>query len=214
MNAPPFDLPILFEDDRLLVLDKPSGLLSVPGRGEHLTDSLAHRVQARFPDARVVHRLDRDTSGVLVMALDLAAQQALSRQFEMRTVAKCYMAIVAGQVATDAGRIDLPLAKDMTQRLPPRHGVDHEHGRPAVTEYRVLARDALSSRLELRPETGRSHQLRVHLAAIGHPILGDPIYGPMVPEIAGVRLMLHALSLVIDHPTTGERMTWTAPCPF
>lgn len=208
------DLPVLFEDNRLLVLDKPSGLLSVPGRGEQLKDSLAHRVQARFPDARVVHRLDRDTSGVLVMALDLAAQQALSRQFEMRTVAKVYEAMVEGQMSADAGRIELPLAKDMTQQLPPRHRVDHQHGRPAVTEYRVLARNADSTRLELRPETGRSHQLRVHLAAVGHPILGDPIYGPTVPEIAGVRLMLHALSLAVDHPATGQRMTWTAPCPF
>ncbi len=214
MNRAPVPLPVLYEDDRVLVLDKPSGLLSVPGRGEHLTDSLAHRVQACFPDARVVHRLDRDTSGVMVMALDLAAQQSLSRQFEMRTVAKCYVAIVAGQIATDSGRIDLPLAKDMTQQLPPRHCVDHKHGRPAVTEYRVLARHADSTRLELRPETGRSHQLRVHLAAIGHPILGDPIYGPLSPETAWMRLMLHALSLALDHPATGQRMTWTAPCLF
>jgi tRNA pseudouridine32 synthase/23S rRNA pseudouridine746 synthase len=210
-NAP---LSILLHDGLLLVLDKPSGLLAVPGRGEHLADCLALRAQALFPQALVVHRLDRDTSGVLVMALDLETQQALSRQFEERQVEKVYVAVVAGQVAGDAGEIDLPLAKDFSQTLPPRHRVDHERGRPAVTRWRVLSREVRGTRLELRPLTGRSHQLRVHLAELGHPILGDPIYADAPARTAAERLMLHAWKLKFLHPTTGEHVECVAPCPF
>lgn len=211
MNVP---LPILYQDARLLVLDKPSGLLAVPGRGEHLADCLASRAQATFPDARVVHRLDRDTSGVLAMALGLESQRALARQFEERQVEKVYVAIVAGSVAGDAGEIDLPLAKDFEQAQPPRHRVDHQRGRSAVTRWRVLERDARQTRLELRPLTGRSHQLRVHLESLGHPILGDPIYAEGSARSASARLLLHALRLTFAHPEGGRVIECTAPCPF
>lgn len=211
---PGVTLAILYKDDRLLVLDKPSGLLTVPGRGEELADSLSRRAQALFPSARVVHRLDRDTSGVVLMALDLEAQQNLSRQFEERQAEKRYVAIVAGDVAQDEGEIDLPLAKDFSQSLPPRHRVDREHGRPAVTRWRVLERTPRGTRLELRPLTGRSHQLRVHLAELGHPILGDPIYGDAASQAGVDRLMLHAEWLKVIHPASEVWVEWRAKCPF
>ncbi len=206
------DLPIIFRDDHLLVLDKPSGLLAVPGRGPELADCLSARVQAIFPAALVVHRLDRDTSGVFLMALTPQAQRELGRQFEARTVEKRYVAIVHGSPREPEGVIELPLRKDFDR--PPRHMVDLELGRPAVTRYRVLESTGDQSRLELSPLTGRSHQLRVHLAAIGHPILGDPLYAEEAVQMLASRLMLHAESLAIEHPVSGERVQWMAPVPF
>jgi len=196
-------------DSALIALDKPSGLLAVPGRGPDKADCLATRVQRLYPDARVVHRLDRDTSGVMVMALTRQAERSLARQFQTRRVAKRYIAVVAGGVAEDRGRIDLPLRKDMTRKYV--HIVDHARGKPAVTDYRVIDRLADRTRLELAPLTGRSHQLRVHLRAIGHPILGDPLYGD---ADAAPRLMLHAQRLELTHPTTGEAIAFAAPRPF
>lgn len=206
-------LTVLYDDDRIAVLVKPAGLLSVPGRGPDNQDCLARRAARRFPGARIVHRLDRDTSGVVVMGLDAEAHRELSRQFEARRVEKRYTAVVAGPVAADGGDIDLPMRKDM-DAAGPRHIVDHEHGRAALTHYRVLHRDTDRTRLQLRPVTGRSHQLRVHLSRIDHPILGDDIYAP--PEIAAMtdRLMLHAEALTLTHPATGEVMTFEAPCSF
>jgi len=166
---------ILHADGWLLAVDKPAGLLTVPGRGPARRDALIVRLQRRRPTARIVHRLDRDTSGLLLVALDAAVHRALSARFARRQVEKRYVAEVEGVVDRDAGRIDLPLRKDLQRRY--RHRVDPDRGKPAVTEYRVLARTAFSSRVELRPITGRSHQIRVHLAAIGHPIVGDPLYG-------------------------------------
>jgi tRNA pseudouridine32 synthase/23S rRNA pseudouridine746 synthase len=206
---------VIHADRHLLVLDKPPGLLSVPGLGPANQDCLARRAAAAHPGARIVHRLDRETSGVIAMALDADTHRNLSRQFERREVDKCYVAVVAGLVERDEGEIALPLRKDLDPPTPgPRHIVDHEQGRRALTRYRVLARDDDRTRLELRPLTGRSHQLRVHLEAIGHPILGDDLYAP--PEVVALadRMLLHAESLSLTHPTTDERMTFETPCPF
>ncbi len=211
--TPPAGLPpILHRDQHMVVLDKPSGLLSVPGIGPENADSLAGRVQDNFPGALIVHRLDRDTSGVIIMALDPQSHRELSRQFQDRKVGKRYVAIVAGFVKESEGLINLPLRKDMDR--PPRHIVDHAHGKRAVTEWRILQRETEQTRIELQPQTGRSHQLRVHMKSINHPILGDDLYAP--PEVLEMsdRLMLHALSLAIAHPVTGAPMTFTADCPF
>ena len=163
-------------DERLIVLDKPSGLLAVPGRGPHLQDCLSARVQAERPGALVVHRLDRDTSGLIVMALDAQAQRELSRQFAERQVAKRDLAVAWGQPAAEQGTIDLPLRKDFDH--PPRHCIDPLSGKPAQTDWRTVERLADRVRLELQPITGRSHQIRLHLATLGHPILGDNLYAP------------------------------------
>jgi tRNA pseudouridine32 synthase/23S rRNA pseudouridine746 synthase len=203
---------ILHRDERIIVLDKPTGLLSVPGIGPEKADCLAARVSAAFPGARNVHRLDRDTSGVIVMAFDAEAHRALSVQFQDRLVEKRYVAVVAGALAEDAGVIDLPLRKDLDR--PPRQMIDHERGRPSVTGWRVETRAGDRTRLDLAPLTGRSHQLRLHLATIGHPILGDDLYAPPDVRAMADRLLLHALTLAIVHPSTAERMTFTAPCPF
>jgi tRNA pseudouridine32 synthase/23S rRNA pseudouridine746 synthase len=209
------DFEVIHADRHLLVLDKPPGLLSVPGLGPGNQDCLARRAAAAHPGARIVHRLDRETSGVMTMALDADTHRTLSRQFERREVGKCYVAVVAGLVECDEGEIALPLRKDLDPPTPgPRHIVDHEQGRPALTRYRVLARDDDRTRLELRPLTGRSHQLRVHLEAIGHPILGDDLYAPPSVVAMADRLLLHAQTLSLTHPTTGEHMTFEAPCPF
>jgi tRNA pseudouridine32 synthase/23S rRNA pseudouridine746 synthase len=204
--------PVLFADSWLVAADKPSGLLSVPGRGADLADCLAARLAEELGPLRVVHRLDRDTSGVILFARDLETQRQLSRQFEERSVEKRYVGVVAGVVAADEGVIDLPLAKDWDH--PPRHKVDHDHGRPATTLWRVLARESDRTRLALFPRTGRSHQLRVHLAAVGHPLLGDPLYAS--PEVLALspRLLLHAEELACVHPATSERISLRAEPPF
>jgi len=203
---------ILYRDDRLIVLNKPAGLLSVPGIGPEKADCLAARVATACPGARIVHRLDRDTSGVIIMALDAQAHRQLSVQFQDRLVEKKYLAIVAGAVEGDEGSIDLPMRKDLDD--PPRQIIDHEQGREAATMWRVLARDFDRTRLELTPLTGRSHQLRLHMKVLGHPILGDDLYAPAEVLAMADRLMLHALSLSIVHPSTAERRTFEAPCPF
>jgi tRNA pseudouridine32 synthase/23S rRNA pseudouridine746 synthase len=199
-------------DDRIIVVNKQTGLLSVPGIGPEKADCLVARVAAIHPGARIVHRLDRDTSGVIVMARDAEAHRHLSVQFQERQVEKVYVAVASGVIAEDAGEIDLPIRKDLDDT--PRQIVDHEHGRPALTRWRVLERGRDRTRLELRPHTGRSHQLRLHLKTIGHPILGDDLYAPPDVRAAADRLLLHALSLTIAHPGTAAPMTFTAPCPF
>ncbi len=231
-------LNVIHRDERILVLNKPTGLLSVPGIGPDKQDCLAVRAAAEFPGARIVHRLDRDTSGVIIMAFDAEAHRELSRQFHDREVRKRYIAIVAGLVEDEAGEINLPMRKDMDPANAPRQVIDHEQGRSAVTRYRVLERgpvnslsphhltpspqeegeaerDALmTTRLELQPITGRSHQLRLHLKCIGHPILGDDLYAPPEAEQMADRLLLHAEALWVAHPGTAEPMTFEAPCPF
>ena len=209
---PPTDpLAILHEDHELLFADKPAGLLSVPGKGEHLADCLLARVQAAFPTALLVHRLDRDTSGVMVFALTPHAQRHLGLQFENRQTRKHYVARVAGRLEPRKGTVDLPLAVDWPNR--PRQRVDHENGRAAQTDWTVLRAGDAESRVRLAPRTGRSHQLRVHMLALGHPILGDPFYAEGAAR-AHPRLMLHSESLRLRHPDGGRGLTVTAPAPF
>ncbi len=210
--SPPDEaLRILHHDAQIVVVDKPAGLLSVPGRGEHLADCLIARLARVFPDVLLVHRLDRDTSGVMVFALNKAAQRDLSAEFEARRTKKVYVARVWGAMAEKSGRIDLPLAVDWPNR--PRQKVDHQAGRPSVTDWRVLRVEDGTTRLRLMPVTGRSHQLRVHMLAIGHPILGDTIYAEG-PARDFPRLMLHAESLRIRHPEAGKSYTFTTKAPF
>lgn len=209
---PPQDpLVILHEDSDIVVVDKPSGLLSVPGRGEHLSDCLISRVQAAFPTALLVHRLDRDTSGVMVFALAPHAQRNLSMQFEKRKTKKTYVARVWGKMAEKSGTVDLPLIVDWPNR--PRQMVDHENGKPAITDWRALKVSDGETRVRLSPKTGRSHQLRVHMLALGHVILGDPLYAEE-EALAFPRLMLHSEELRISHPESGKGMAFRAKAPF
>ncbi len=209
-SPPPDDgLAVVFMDDHLIALDKPSGLLSVPGKGEALADCLEARVQARFPQALTVHRLDRDTSGLVVMAMTAQAQRHLGLQFERRKLAKTYVAVVSGVVEIDEGEIDLPLIADWPNR--PLQKVCFEQGKPALTRWRVVERGASSTRVLLEPHTGRSHQLRVHLKELGYPILGDPMYGD---ASSAPRLMLHAHTLELHHPADGARLRLEALEPF
>ncbi|HEY2927384.1 pseudouridine synthase [Piscinibacter sp.] len=204
---------ILYRDDALLAVDKPAGMLSVPGRGEGKRDCVAARVQAMFADALVVHRLDMATSGLLLMARGAAAQRRLGMAFAQREVDKRYVAVVAGRPPA-SGEIDLPLSADWPNR--PMQKVDREHGKPSLTRYRVLDYDAASdtARVELEPLTGRSHQLRVHLCALGHPIVGDALYAPPAIRSGATRLLLHACGLRMPHPTTGEPLALASAAPF
>jgi tRNA pseudouridine32 synthase/23S rRNA pseudouridine746 synthase len=209
---PPNDaLDILYEDSHIVVVNKPSGLLSVPGRGEHLADCLLSRVQSVFPEALLVHRLDRDTSGVMVFAMTAHAQRSLSMQFEKRTTKKTYIARVAGEVGEKTGTVDLPLIVDWPNR--PLQKVCHETGKPAVTDWRVLKSGGGESRMRLSPKTGRSHQLRVHMLAIGHVILGDPLYATGA-ALNHPRLMLHSEELRLNHPESGKGLSFRAKAPF
>lgn len=214
--APP-DVPlrVLYRDPEILVVDKPEGLLSVPGRGPERADCLIARLRAEFPEVLLVHRLDLDTSGVMVFALTRAAQGHLGRQFEARAVRKVYRARLWGHLFPAQGRVDLPLVVDWPNR--PRQHVNHETGRPAVTDWRVLRHEGTAAAGEtwvrLMPQTGRSHQLRVHMAETGHPILGDPLYAEGAAR-AFPRLMLHAETLRLRHPASGVMMGFSAPCPF
>ena len=212
--VPPPDtgLSVLYADEALVVVDKPAGLLSVPGRGDDRQDCMALRVQREFPDALVVHRLDMATSGILVMGRGAAMQRALSMAFEQRVADKRYEAIVEGLLAEDSGDIDLPLATDWPRR--PRQMVCFERGKPSLTRFRVLARDPLAqrTRVSLAPVTGRSHQLRVHLLALGHPIVGDALYLAEPPREA--RMLLHACELSLPHPAHGTPCQWRSAVPF
>ncbi len=199
-------------DAHLLALDKPSGLLSVPAKPPGPQDCLEARARTAYPDALLVHRLDGDTSGIMVFARSKLAQRHLNWQFERRQVSKTYVARVAGRVAGEAGRIDLPLICDWPNR--PRQMVCHARGRPSVTEWRVIGREADATRLELTPLTGRSHQLRVHLLSLGHPILGDPFYATGAAFEAADRLQLHAARLGFRHPDGGAHVAFASPVPF
>ncbi len=209
-DPPPGDPVLIHADDNLLVVEKPAGLLSVPGKAEGGGDCLIARLAAVWPEVLLVHRLDLDTSGVMVFARTKAAQGALGRQFEERRTKKVYVARVAGRLQPKVGRVDLPLTVDWPNR--PRQHVNHETGRAAVTDWRVVRSDAEESRVRLMPRTGRSHQLRVHCQALGHPILGDPLYSERAEDWP--RMMLHAESLRLKHPATGVSMTFSSPCPF
>ncbi|MGJ8587521.1 MAG: RluA family pseudouridine synthase [Yoonia sp.] len=210
--APPQDpLTILHDDHQVLLVDKPSGLLSVPGKGPHLADCLLARVQAAFPMALLVHRLDRDTSGVMIFALTPHAQRHLGLQFEKRQTKKTYVARVWGEMTEKTGTVDLPLIVDWPNR--PKQMVDHETGKQAVTDWRVMRAKDNETRVKLMPRTGRSHQLRVHMQALGHPILGDPFYATGEAR-EYPRLMLHSETLQFRHPDGGKGMRITAKCPF
>ncbi len=207
-------LDLLYRDAHLLVLNKPSGLLSVPGRGVLHRDSLSVRVQDEYPEAQVVHRLDMDTSGLVMMARNREVQRNLSLLFQDRRIIKHYIALVEGQVQQDNGEIDLPLTSDWRNR--PRQMVDFHGGKPSLSRYRVLTRDiqAHTTRVELAPETGRTHQLRVHMLMLGHAILGDNLYAGPVARARSDRLLLHASALTFIHPVTGNSMHLISECPF
>lgn len=203
---------ILYQDTSILVVCKPAGLLSVPGRGADKQDCLWRRVQQHHPTARIVHRLDQATSGLLVLALDADSHRRLSIQFQQRIPRKRYQAIVAGIPDRPCGRIELALRCDWDNR--PRQMVDPVQGKPAITDWQYVETLGDRSRLLLFPVTGRSHQLRVHMQALGHPILGDAFYAPPAIQAAAPRLLLHAEQLALQHPLSGEWMTFSAPCPF
>lgn len=209
---------LLYEDDDLLAVDKPAGLLSVPGRGETKQDCLSRRVQDTRPSALVVHRLDMATSGVLLMAKHPGMQHQLGALFEKRQIEKRYIAVVDGLLAQDTGQVSAPLCCDWPNR--PRQHVDPLHGRPALTRYTLLERrvdnrgNSGTSRVLLMPETGRSHQLRVHMQVLGHPILGDELYAPASVAQASDRLLLHAVSLSFIHPASGEALAIHSDVPF
>ena len=210
-------IEIIYQDDAIVVLNKPSSLLSVPGRGADKQDCLSSRVQAVFPDALVVHRLDMATSGLLVFARSLAHQRTLGNAFAAREVHKRYVAIVSGLLTTpidDWHTIDLPIIVDWPNR--PLRIIDHTLGKPSTTRYRSLLTNPQdnTTRVELEPVTGRSHQLRVHLQALGHPILGDTLYAPGRVALQAPRLLLHATHLRFNHPSHGTPIEFDCPAGF
>ena len=209
---PPLDpLDIIYEDAEFVIVNKPSGLLSVPGKGKHLSDCLLERLKLIFPDALLVHRLDRDTSGLIIFALTKFSQRHISLQFEKRQIKKAYVADVWGKLDKKRGVVNLPLIVDWPNR--PMQHVDHEIGKEAITEWKVQRYSKVSTRVKLIPKTGRSHQLRVHMKEIGHPILGDPFYA--TGKAADFpRLMLHAESLRFNHPNGGKGVQFKVVCPF
>jgi tRNA pseudouridine32 synthase/23S rRNA pseudouridine746 synthase len=209
-NPPDVPLSILYEDRSLLVVDKPPGLLSVPGKLEGRADCLETRLRRAYPGTLLVHRLDCDTSGVMIFARNKAAQGFLGQEFEQRRAKKTYIARVSGRLAPETGRVDLPIGVDWPNR--PRQMVDPVKGRAAVTDWEVIDRTETETRVRLSPLTGRSHQLRVHMLALGHPILGDPIYSEAAD--AYPRLMLHAETLALHHPDTKDWISFSAPIPF
>lgn len=216
------DIVVRYEDEALLVLDKPAGLLSVPGRGADKQDCLSARVQRRWPDALVVHRLDMATSGLIIMARGLHMQRVLSQMFASRQVEKRYEAVVDGQLPVTnvpTGQepwqlIDLPIWLDWPQR--PRRSIDRQRGQPSQTRWRPLANapGENTTRVVLQPVTGRSHQLRVHMLALGHPILGDALYAPPTVAARAERLLLHATQVCLCHPITQEPLQVDSPVSF
>jgi tRNA pseudouridine32 synthase/23S rRNA pseudouridine746 synthase len=213
---PPPDtgLALVYQDDDLLVVEKPSGLLSVPGRGTEKQDSLLTRARKRFPHAECVHRLDLETSGLMVFALGKPGQTALNRLFRQRRICKNYIAVVDGRVAAGGGEIQLPLICDWPNR--PRQKVDYLRGKSSTTRYRVLEHDTRrdTTRVALQPETGRSHQLRVHMQWLGHSILGDQLYAAPEPRDRATRLLLHASALSLPHPVDGRSRHFYSRVPF
>ncbi len=205
-------LDILYQDEHLLILNKPSGLLTVPGRLPEHQDSLELRVKRVFVDARIVHRLDMATSGLVVMALGADSQRQLNRQFEQRQTEKHYIAKLEGKVPVNVGSVELPLICDWPNR--PKQMVCFSRGKKALTHFSVLSQDEYSSTVKLIPVTGRSHQLRVHMQWLGHPILGDKFYASAKGLAAAPRLQLHAAYLALFHPADGRWLEFVCPCPF
>jgi tRNA pseudouridine32 synthase/23S rRNA pseudouridine746 synthase len=205
-------ISIVYQDDAIVVLNKPSELLSVPGKSEDHKDCLETRVKTVFPTATIVHRLDMATSGLLIMALTKEAHREISRQFQYRETKKQYIARVYGQIKGDEGSIELPLICDWPNR--PKQMVDHERGKQALTHWQVIQREAEHTRVLLKPVTGRSHQLRVHMLSLGHPILGDRLYAHDQALAEASRLQLHAQWIAFTHPGTGLAVEFTVDCPF
>jgi tRNA pseudouridine32 synthase/23S rRNA pseudouridine746 synthase len=205
-------LDILYQDEDVLVVNKPAGILSVRGKAPEHQDSIQMRVNTVFPEARIVHRLDMATSGILVLAMHKAANQHLSAQFAARKTQKRYFARVLGHITQDHGECDQPLIVDWPNR--PKQKVCYETGKPALTRYEVLQRDTYSSLVELNPVTGRSHQLRVHMLSLGHPILGDRLYSEPETRTHVTRLYLHAAELGFYHPSSERWMAFAQPHPF
>ena len=218
--APPADegLDIVHRDEHLIAINKPAGLLSVPGRGADLQDCALHRVQRHFPSALLVHRLDEATSGLLVFALSKPVQQALGKAFEARQISKAYVAWVHGLNLSAEGEIDAPISVDWPQR--PLRKIDFLQGKPAVTRYQTLQKNEHSAQTlcRLEPETGRTHQLRLHMQHLGHPIVGDRLYGNAAnakdTTTQTDRLMLHASHLAFMHPASGQTVNLLSPAPF
>ena len=211
---PPENTPLRFVhiDDDILVVEKPSGLLSVPGRGPEKADCLTSRVQASYPEALSVHRLDMETSGLIVLARNQDMHRALSRSFEARQIEKTYIARIVGRLAPETGQVDLPLMKDWPNR--PLQKVDMREGKPSLTHWKTLEHTDSTTRVALTPHTGRTHQLRVHMNAIGHPILGDLLYGTRQSRACAPRLQLHASRLSFTHPVSGAPLVLQSPAPF
>jgi tRNA pseudouridine32 synthase/23S rRNA pseudouridine746 synthase len=205
---------VLFQDAHFLMINKPSGLLSLSGKNPLNKDSVHFRLVQDFPSAKMVHRLDLGTSGIMLIALNKQANANLSKQFELRSVVKTYVSVLAGHVIDDSGQINMPIAKDPL--LFPRLKTCVKHGKQAQTDYQVLERlqHPLSTRVSYHPQTGRTHQLRIHSQHIGHPILGCDLYGTQQTQHAANRLMLHAEKLQFDHPVTGQRILGECVCPF
>lgn len=205
---------LIYQDEQFLVVNKPAMLLTVPGRHPENFDCLVSRVQQQFPTAQVVHRLDYDTSGLVILPLTKAALSHISKQFQARTVHKQYQALVQGQLLQPSGSIDLPIAADPDHR--PLYKISLEHGKPSLTHYQLLGYDSDRnlSRLLLSPVTGRSHQLRVHLLSLGHPIIGDTLYGDAANQVLSARLCLHAANIEFCHPANGQHMQFTSIARF
>ncbi len=205
---------LLYQDQHLIVVNKPAMLLTVPGRHPANFDCLVTRVQQQFPTAQVVHRLDYDTSGLVILPLTKSALSHISKQFQARTVKKNYQALVQGKISTDSGRIDAPIAADAERR--PLYKICHKNGKGSLTHYQTISYDERRnlSRVALSPVTGRSHQLRVHLLSIGHPIIGDTLYGDAENIALSPRLCLHAATIEFCHPETGQSLKFDSPAPF
>ncbi|MBQ4832880.1 bifunctional tRNA pseudouridine(32) synthase/23S rRNA pseudouridine(746) synthase RluA [Pseudoalteromonas sp. MMG010] len=205
-------LSIIYQDDDLLIVNKPSELLTVPGKDPKHADSLINRVNRVFPNAKIVHRLDMATSGILCLAMNKAAHRHLSMQFQERETSKRYIARIYGQLKTKTGSVDLPLICDWPNR--PKQMVDHENGKPSLTHFEVLEYEANATRVALTPITGRSHQLRVHMLSLEHPILGDRLYAHPQALSAAPRLQLHAQMLQIKHPVSEQVLTFEVEPEF
>lgn len=205
-------IPVLYRDNHLLLVNKPHLLLSVPGRHPINKDSLISRLERQFPGVAAVHRLDLDTSGLLIVPRHRDALAALSRAFQARAVSKTYIAVVWGNPADDAGEINLPIARDWHNR--PRQKICQESGKPSLTRWRVLSRGVDRALLELTPITGRSHQLRIHLRELGHPILGCDMYAHPKALAAAPRLLLHAAHIGFRHPADGSWISAHCSAPF
>jgi len=212
--TPPLDTPkVLYTDNEIIIVNKPAGLLSVPGRGEDKQDCLISRIQKRYPEALIVHRLDMPTSGILILARNNQTHRQLSKQFQERQIAKEYIAVVRGIVKEQQGEINLPLITDWPNR--PKQKIDHESGKPSLTQYEILSINTKeqTTKLKLTPITGRSHQLRVHLLSIGHIIIGDGLYSEVEAK-KETRLHLHATKITFPQPVTQEKLTFECDCPF